>query len=112
MKNTNENYVELMNAIVQQAADDYVSAKKNLYKINNGLHTYTDVDEKNERIDILESRVKEVTRFFKSNWYKALCKIDGKWLMQKLDEKVEEWKTSEEFEKWKINFLQKLNIGA
>lgn len=112
MKNTNDNYAELMNAIVKQAADDYISTKKSLYKINNGFHTYIDVEKKNDRIDVLETRLKEVMAFFNSKWYKALCKIDSEWLIQKLDEKVEEWKTSEEFKKWKIKFYKKLNMGA
>ena len=73
MENYN-GYQELANAIVAQAAKDYMKAKKRLMK-----HP--------KNTDALDE-IKECTRFFHSSWYQFLTKIDGDYLIAQLDKAV------------------------
>lgn len=69
-----ENYQDLANAIVEMAARDYMKAKKRLKKY----------PENKEAL----GQVEECKRFFHSNWYQILTKVDGDKLIEKLDKAV------------------------
>ena len=63
-------YENLANAIVVQAAKDYLTALKKLKKDpNDEQSVYTRDD---------------CERFFRSPWYRGLTKVDGEYLMRKL----------------------------
>lgn len=84
----NDGYVNLANAIVEQAAKDYLKYKKRLYILG-------DDDDPNEfRGEIIRYRgkLKDVERFFKSKWYETLTNLDVEMLVRQLDEEFEEWK--------------------
>lgn len=90
----NDGVINLCNAIVEQAAHDYLKAKKKLYLEN---------PENKTRIEKYQWRLEETISFFRGKWYRTLCSIDPEWLMKKLDEEFEEWKNdpdrkSESFE--------------
>jgi hypothetical protein len=67
-------YENLANAIVAQAARDYLAALKKLKK-NPGNRTAMD--------DAMR-----LEKFFHSGWYGVLTNIDGDYLIRKLREKV------------------------
>ena len=69
-----EPYMNLANAIVVQAANDYRAALKAL-ALNR-----EDRDAQVEK--------KECERFFQSGWFSVLTTVDGEWLMRKLKEEV------------------------
>ena len=84
----NDGYVNLANAIVEQAAKDYLMYKKRLYILG-------DDDDPNEfRGEIIRYRnkLKDTERFFKSKWYKTLTDLNAEVLVGRLDEEFEEWK--------------------
>lgn len=88
----NDGYVNLANAIVEQAAKDYLMYKKRLYILG-------DDDNPNEfRGEVIRYRNKlnDVRKFFKSKWYKTLTDLNVEMLARKLDEEFEEWKTEHE----------------
>ena len=88
----NDGYVNLANAIVGQAAKDYLMYKKRLYILG-------DDDDPNEiRGEVIRYRNKlnDVRKFFKSKWYKTLTDLNVEILVRKLDEEFEEWKTERE----------------
>ena len=88
----NDGYVNLANAIVGQAAKDYLMYKKRLYILG-------DDDDPNEiRGEVIRYRDKlnDVRKFFKSKWYKTLTDLNVEILVRKLDEEFEEWKTERE----------------
>ena len=68
MKRVDNPHEELANAIILQAVKDYRAARKkgNLRKIN------------------------EIRRFFRSEYFSVLSDLDGKVLIQKLDEEVKD----------------------
>ena len=75
MPGSDYNYQLLANAIVEQAADDYLDLLAGFA---------TTVDEKDRKAQISSLR-----KFFLSDWYDLLTKVDGEWLMRKLEEKAE-----------------------
>ena len=79
----NDGVMNLCNAIVEQAAKDYLKAKKGLYLKN---------PKNKSRIEKLQWRLEETTNFFRGKWYRTICTIDGEYMLQKLDEEFEEWK--------------------
>ena len=84
----NDGYVNLANAIVEQAAKDYLMYKKRLYILG-------DDDDPNEfRGEVIRYRNKlnHVRKFFKSKWYKTLTDLNAEVLVGRLDEEFEEWK--------------------
>lgn len=91
----NDGYVNLANAIVQKAAEDYLSYKKRLY-----LMGY-DGDPYDERKGVMETldKLKDVERFFKSKWYMTLTNLNSDVLVRKLDQEFEEWKLEHELKK-------------
>ena len=84
----NDGYVNLANAIVQRAAEDYLKYKKRLYLMDD------DGDPYDERKGVKETRDKleDVKRFFKSKWYMTLTNLNSDVLVRKLDQEFEEWK--------------------
>lgn len=84
----NDGYVNLANAIVEQAAKDYLMYKKRLYILG-------DDDDPNEfRGEVIRyrSKLNDVRKFFKSKWYKTLTDLNAEVLVGRLDEEFEEWK--------------------
>lgn len=63
-------YLDVANAIVRQAADDYRSALKG-----------NKIEGKSPE-DVIE----EVEKFFRSEWYRTLTKVDGEYLLKALRE--------------------------
>lgn len=77
----------LKNAIVIQAAEDYLEVKKLCYAFNRQPH-------KKEQL-----MIDDCIRFFHSEWYETLCKVDGSRLIKMLDDLFNEWtKDAEEVE--------------
>ena len=64
-------YEILANAIIEQAAKDYRSARTALGK-----------DSENVAAAAMRS---DTERFFRSAWFGQLTSIDGEWLLQKLE---------------------------
>lgn len=75
MKPTITHYENLANAIVVQAIQDYKAAKRVLAKNPNNYTAKRDV--------------KEIERFFRSKWYRLLTSVDADWLMEQMDEVVD-----------------------
>lgn len=70
----NDTYERLANAIILQAVKDYRNALKRLKKYpRNETALYTK---------------REVERFFRSDWYTSLTKVDPEMLILKLNEEV------------------------
>ena len=67
-------YEELANAIILKAVSDYRKALRHL----KGNPDYTKA--------VLTKY--DCERFFRSEWFKALTKVDGPWLMRRLREEV------------------------
>ena len=67
-------YQNLANAIVAQAAQDYLSALKKL--------------KKNPRNRMAMDEVMQLEKFFHSGWYGVLTGVDPDYLIRKLREKV------------------------
>lgn len=88
----NDGYVNLANAIVEKAAEDYLKYKKRLYLLG------YDGDPYDERKGVLDTRdkLKDVERFFKSKWYMTLTNLNSDVLVRKLDQEFEEWKLEHE----------------
>ena len=84
-----EVFENVTNAIVEQAARDYIRCKKRKYKLNTYIYKY-----KGERrlklIRECDRMIYDVLRFFKGEWYSAICKIDSKYLLDKLNAVYEE----------------------
>ena len=75
MAGSEYNYQLLANAIVEQAADDY-------FNLVAGFTKTEDEEDRKAQIDSLR-------KFFLSGWYSLLTKVDGAYLMRKLNEKAE-----------------------
>lgn len=89
-----DGYELLGNAIVTQAAEDYLSNKRKLYL----LETYVYKNRRNKRIlgkkriDMMfdcEREIADCVRFFKDEWCTMLG-IDGRVLLEKLDQELRE----------------------
>ena len=66
MKDIDECYENLANAIVVQAVKDYRAAKRTG---NSG-------------------KIASIRRFFRSDWFRALTEVDGEYLIRKLDKEA------------------------
>lgn len=77
------------NAIVEQAAADYMRCKKRKYKLNTYIYKYKGERVLGERrlrfIRECDRRIAEVLNFFNGEWYSAICNIDKKYLLDRLD---------------------------
>ena len=67
-------FEELANAVVIQAAKDYIKALKTLRKYPRDKDAGSVKD--------------DCERFFRSSWYKTLTSVDGEFLMRKLQKEV------------------------
>lgn len=67
-------YVNLANAIVAQAANDYLAALKKI--------------KKNPRNKAAMAEAMEIEQFFHSGWYGVLTGVDPDYLIRRLREKV------------------------
>ena len=67
-------YEELANAVILQAVKDYRQALRQL--------------KRNPDYKKAEIMKQDCERFFRSEWFEALTKVDGPWLMRKLREEV------------------------
>ena len=67
-------YERLAQAIVAQAARDYVSATRTLRKHKDGSN----------RALAAEKMLNETDRFFHSPWFKTLCDLDGDKILRML----------------------------
>ena len=74
-------YQALANAIVQNAAEDYRAALKRLNKDPENI--------------IAKSEIKELKRFFRSQWYELLTSIDGEYLITMLEKEYPDVDTGE-----------------
>lgn len=67
-----ENYERLAEAIVSKAIADYRSAYRRQLKHGEGT-TF---------------RTKELEDFFKSDWFKMLCNLDGQWIIESVQAQI------------------------
>jgi len=74
-------YQALANAIVQNAAEDYRAALK---RLNNDPENI-----------IAKAEIKELKRFFRSQWYETLTSLDGEYLMKMLEKEYPDVDTGE-----------------
>lgn len=74
---TTNNYIELANAIIKQASDDYLELKK--MELKYGVLYEEDA-----------KRMKDLKEFFTGKWYSRLTTLDGEYLMKLLDKKAKE----------------------
>lgn len=86
----------LAEAIVEQAAYDYLLIKKDLYKIDCNAF-----ERKVKNIELTKRKMRlelqDIIRFFESDWYQGLTSLGHERLISKLDKRFEEWK--QEFNK-------------
>ena len=82
---------DLGEAIVEQAAYDYLDLKKDLHRIEIGTF-YRKVKNIELTKRKLKTELKDVIKFFGSDWYYQLTPLGHSVLISKLDEKFEEWK--------------------
>ena len=68
------NWENLANAIILQAVEDYRGARHRVRMLPGQTES--------------QKRIREVERFFRSDWFKALSKVDGKALLMKLKGEV------------------------
>lgn len=71
-------YEDLANGIVKQAADDYKKALKDLKK---AIKEGWDFKAKNTPVQ----KIHELNRWFRSEWYEMLTKVDSEYLIQHLN---------------------------
>ena len=95
MTNTNdfvmnkETYETVTNAIVKQAAQDYMRYKKRRYKLDTYIYKYRG----KRRLKLMlecDRMIADVLNFFKSDWYSMICNVDSKYLLDKLNAVYEE----------------------
>lgn len=72
-------------AIVRQAAEDYLLYKKRLYKLDRGLIRIKDSKQVTER------DLDRVIDFFYSEWFMMLCPYDPNAIFDQLDSQFDEW---------------------
>lgn len=68
-------YQALANAIVEQAVKDYRLARHRLKRCPKNYDT--------------KRTVRELENFFCSSWYASLTAVDGRWLMERLQEETQ-----------------------
>ena len=72
-----ENFEDLANAVVEQAAKDYLQCKKDLYM-------YGDMYS-------LRNRITDCVLFFRSDWFRFLTDLDGEIILSRLDRMYKQW---------------------
>jgi hypothetical protein len=88
-------YINLANAIIIQACDDYMAAKRKLIKartkrnnLQNDLATESDLEKINKDIILYTSIIESCITFFQSEWAKSLSDTDLMCVKRKMDEKI------------------------
>lgn len=79
MKITPEGCERLANAIVKQAADDYLSVKARFHRSD---------DDWKDTVSGRKKKEDELVKFFHSDWYELLTDLDGDTLIRLLNEKA------------------------
>lgn len=87
-----EQWTNLANAIIKQAADDYVHYKMRLHMIKSGLVEVEDEDDMVFRANLCRSKILKIARFFRSAWHRELTTADGQAILNGLNETYEEQK--------------------
>ena len=87
-----ENPVTMLSkAIVQQAVKDYVSSIRNIKRYE-GMETLT-ANQQDRYNDCIYMKM-ECECFFRSEWFKELCNLDGETIIKEVNE----------HELWKLHF--------
>ena len=87
LKDDNIEYIKY--GILDQANTDFITAKRQLYKLDNG---YYDNVKKPPCRDTVQRQLDEVIDFFYSDWFTYLYpKVDPQFVIDKLDARVDEW---------------------
>lgn len=89
-------YIDLANAIIIRAFDDYMSAKRKLIKANikkanlqDNLAPEIDMTKINKDIILYTSTIEACIAFFQSEWAQSLSDTDLMYVKRKMDEKIE-----------------------
>ena len=77
-----EGIILLAEAIVAQAAKDYLKAKKDLFRVNPLFR---------ESAERIQWQLNSAVMFFRSKWYRTLCGVDPDYMLRRLDKEFEEW---------------------
>lgn len=79
----------LCNGIIEQAAEDYLRAKKNLYKLQTFIYKTRNGrclgKDRLRRMNKEANVIYECLTFFRSAWFKQLTHIDPEYLIRHLD---------------------------
>jgi len=87
-----EQYENLANGIIEAAVDDFRQSWKHIKKCKAKLSD-PEIDEKEEQkckdeIEAAESQMNKIRKFFRSQWYGELTKVDGSYLLKHLEEEL------------------------
>lgn len=85
-------YEALRNAVIIQAAKDYGDGVPRLMREERKLaplkkeleEIQAKVDRQNEKVMSAKAVITEVESFFRSDHYKAICTVDGNWMIEEL----------------------------
>lgn len=107
-----ECYEDLANAIIERAVEDYKMAIYYLYYLkNNKYEIIQQIVERDEKlanpihytsvalqalyyrkVDAAKQEVLNIERFFYSQWYQTLTRVDGKTLVRRVKEQIKQQK--------------------
>lgn len=81
----------LAHGIIVQAARDYFDYRKSMERVEAKLKKKGGEDETlASSLKRATSKFNEIVRFFRSNWYKLLCNIDGEIMLEMLDKEYKD----------------------
>lgn len=106
MNITDKGLDNLRLAIVQQAAEDYLEYKKQLYKIRNSKSDFNALLRRS-----LAGKVTHLIKWFHSDYYQSLCDIDGDYMIEQLNKKFREWVDSPDSQKKKTYRKKKVIVA-
>lgn len=94
---SNDNcYIDLANAIVKQACDDYMFAKRKLIEaeikkanLQDDLATEIDLWKVNKEIILQQKTINSCVTFFQSEYAQLLSDADLMYVKRKMDEEIE-----------------------
>ena len=98
MKSVNEKtaYEDLANAIVVKACDDYLEGIKHLWSLEHGPRRSKVYKDKSKLIIEWTGIKDSAESFLRSERLAIFTKVSGEYLLSKLDEEFENWKSSHE----------------
>ena len=73
-----KNVEDLANAVIVQAANDYLESKKQIYQYGETFNS--------------RSQLNDAVKFFKSDWYEMMTSVSSRKIMRTLDKQFEEWR--------------------